>query len=279
MKSAIHIVPVALLTALAFACGDHASPSADGGDTSGGAGDTTGAPAQDSSTSAPADDDAGDGSTGNPDDEDDRIRITHEFGPRSLPAFEDNVTTCASWTLDNAKPVYVNSVQMANLGAYHHSNWFVVPEDEFDGEDGYWNCEDRGFDEVTAGSQGATVLFAQSTQSYTEEQVLSPGAVVKIPANYRVIATLHTLNASPEVTDTNLWLTLYPIHPEDVVGVVTGLSIQYKDLEIPALTEAHYTADCDLSTAYWFVNRPRSRCDCTTSCRTTTTSGTSSRSA
>jgi hypothetical protein len=258
VKPAIHTTPLALLAALSLACAGDSPPASDD-DSSGGTEPTTGAPATDATdTTAPADDDSGsgdDGTTGEPDDEDDAIRITHEFGPLSLPAFEDNVDRCVSWTLENEKPVYVNAVQMANLGAFHHSNWFVVSDDRFAGEDGYWNCADRGFSEVNASSQGATVLFAQSTQSYTEEQQLAAGAVVKIPARYRVIATLHTLNASPEITDTNLWLTLYPIHPKEVKGVVTGLSIQYKDLDIPAFTEAHYTAKCELDTAYWLATQ------------------------
>jgi hypothetical protein len=246
---------LAWIGAVVLACGGEPAGAA-GDETTSGA--DTSATSTDTSTTIPdTGDDTGsdDGTTGEPDDDDDAIRITHEFGPLSLPAFEDEAKRCASWTLDNEKAIYVSEVQMANLGAFHHSNWFVVPEGEFDGEDGYWPCEERGFDEVNAATQGATVLFAQSTQSYTEAQALTAGAVVKIPPRYRVIATLHTLNASPEVTDTNLWLTLYPIHPKDVEGVVTGLSIQYKDLDIPALTEAHYTANCQLDSAYWFVNQ------------------------
>lgn len=189
--------------------------------------------------------------TGDGDGGDDRIHITHAFGPIDLPPMSDDVSMCASWTLDNAKPVYVNEVEMANLGSFHHSNWFVVPEDKFEGDDGYWPCADRGFDEINASAQGAVVLFAQSTQSYTENQRLAAGSVVKIPERYKVVATLHTLNASPEPSQTSLWLTLYPIHPKDVSTVVTALSIQYKDLHIPALSEARFTANCDLGTPYW----------------------------
>jgi len=237
-------------------CSDDPSP-ASGDGTSGAVDDggtTSPAPVDTGDTTAAPAEEGGESTTGEP-DVDDTIRITHEFGPLALPAFEDNVTRCTSWTLDNEKAVYVNAVQMANLGGFHHSNWFVVPEDQFPGEDGYWDCADRGFDEITAGSQGATVLFAQSTQSYTEDQKLAPGAVVKVPPRYKVIATLHTLNASPETTDTNLWLTLYPIHPMEVNGVVTGLSIQYKDLDIPPFTEARFTANCDLGTPYWITKQ------------------------
>lgn len=196
-------------------------------------------------------DESGESTGGEPD----AIHITHSFGTIALAPFQDDVATCASWTLDNELALYVNKVTMANKGAFHHSNWFVIPEDEFAGEDGYWPCADRGFDEIAASTNGATVLFAQSTQSYTEEQELSPGAVVKIPPRHKVIATLHTLNASPDPSESELWLSLYPIHPSEVTAVVTALSMQYKDLHIPAQEQSRFTADCDLSAAYWLVNQ------------------------
>jgi hypothetical protein len=239
------------------ACGGAATPAtADTGTSTGAeAAGTTGttAPGLDTGTD-PATDDGG-STTGEPDDGDDRIRITHGFGPVELPPQSDDVTMCASWTLDNALAVYVNEVEMANLGSFHHSNWFVVPEDQFPGHDGYWPCADRGFDEIAASSQGATVLFAQSTQSYTEAQKLAPGAVVKIPPRYKILATLHTLNSTPEPIETALWLTLFPIHPKDVTAVVTALSMQYKDLHIPANDESRFTANCDLATPYWLVKQ------------------------
>lgn len=234
---------------------DSTSPAADTTGSSSGTPATTGAPDPGTTSSGTADSTDDGGTTGEPDDGDDRIRITHAFGPLELPPQSDDVTMCASWTLDNALAVYVGEVEMANLGNFHHSNWFVVPEDDFPGGDGYWPCADRGFDEIAASSQGATVLFAQSTQSYNESQKLATGAVVKIPPRYKILATLHTLNATPEPAQTELWLSLYPLHPADVTGVVTALSMQYKDLRIPASSEARFTADCDLSTAYWLVNQ------------------------
>jgi hypothetical protein len=232
--------------------GGHGTSSGSGDDTSTTIATTAAASTSSSTTDASTTDDGG--TTGEP-DEDDRIRITHAFGELELPPQSDDVTLCASWTLDNALAVYVNEVEMANLGNFHHSNWFVVPEDQFPGEDGYWPCAERGFDEIAASSQGATVLFAQSTQSYTEAQKLAEGAVVKIPPRYKILATLHTLNASPEPSTTELWLSLYPTHPKDVTGVVTALSIQYKDLHIPPQTQSRFRASCDLSTAYWLVNQ------------------------
>jgi hypothetical protein len=252
---------IAISAGLALAaCGDGSTPMGDGGSgssSSSGASATTAEPT--TSTTSPGTgevtsdggEESGDSTGGEPD----AIHITHSFGTISLDPFQDDVATCASWTLDNELALYVNKVTMANLGAFHHSNWFVIPEDEFPGEDGYWTCADRGFDEIAASTNGATVLFAQSTQSYTEEQELSPGAVVKIPPRHKVIATLHTLNASPDPSESELWLSLYPIHPSEVTAVVTALSMQYHDLHIPPQKESRFTADCDLSAAYWLVNQ------------------------
>jgi hypothetical protein len=205
---------------------------------------------------APGDDDGAgtSGGTGDepppPDEpEDDRFWITHAFGPVQMGAFEDDDSRCVSWTVDNVLPVYAQSVLVSNEGGFHHSNWFIVPEDAYAGPDGYWPCADRGYTEIDAATKG-TVLFAQSTQSYVEEQTLSAGAVVKIPERSKIVAGLHTLNASPLTDESGLWLSLEPLHPEDVTAVVAPLSMQYKDLHIPAQTEARFTADCDLATPH-----------------------------
>jgi hypothetical protein len=77
------------------------------------------------------------------------------------------------WTLHNDQPIYVNTVTLVNDGGYHHSNWLAVPEDKFPGEDGYFDCDERGYTELD-GRVSGTVLFAQSTQSRSETQHLRP---------------------------------------------------------------------------------------------------------
>jgi hypothetical protein len=237
--------------ALLAACSEFAPPSADDGASTGtGAppGATTGASTT-TPTTAP-DDDSGTGDdTGAVDDPN---RITHYFGALSLPPFEDNVERCASWRLDNAEALYIQSVQLANEGMFHHSNWLVVPEDEYPGEDGFWPCAERGFEEIGAAMKG-TVLFAQSTQSYSEEQRLAPGAVIKIPPRHKIVGLLHTLNLSPRQAESGLWLSLELLHPKDVAGVVTPLSMQYKALDIPPQQESRFTGVCDLSVPYGLI--------------------------
>jgi hypothetical protein len=135
-------------------------------------------------------------------------------------------------------------VTLANTGGFHHSNGFVVPEDLYDGPDGVWDCSERGFDTVEAATKG-TVLFAQSTQSWVEEQRFNPGAVIKIPPKHRVVAELHMLNLSPEQLDASLRISLELIHPKDVDVVLTPFAYQYTDLEIPAQSESRFVAECD----------------------------------
>ncbi|EDM79154.1 hypothetical protein PPSIR1_27348 [Plesiocystis pacifica SIR-1] len=169
--------------------------------------------------------------------------LNHSFGTYALTPFEE-IEPCAQWTLDNEAPVYVQAVTLSNLGYFHHSNWFVVPEDEFAGEDGFFHCGDRGYTEFAAAMVG-TVLTAQSTQSFTETQRTGDGAVIKIPAGYKVIGSTHMLNVGPAAVETELFMGLELIHPKDVLSVLTPFRLSYTDLDIPPLTQSHFTGVCD----------------------------------
>ena len=172
--------------------------------------------------------------------------LTHSFGALTLKAQEDSPGRCASWRLNNEQALYVQAVQLANEGGFHHSNWIVVPEDSYPGTDGYWDCAARGFEEISA-TQLGTVLFAQSTQSYDEEQRLAAGAVIKIPPRHKIVGLLHTLNTAPRETRSGLWLSLELIHPRAVASVVSPLSLEYRALDIPGNQESRFTGDCDLN--------------------------------
>ena len=175
--------------------------------------------------------------------------LTHSFGALTLPAQDDDFGRCASWRLNNEQALYVQAVQLANEGGFHHSNWIVVPEDSYPGPDGYWNCATRGFEEVSAAQQG-TVLFAQSTQSFDEEQRLAAGAVIKIPPRHKIVGLLHTLNTAPREARSGLWLSLELIHPRAVASVVSPLTLEYHDLDLPPDQESRFTGNCDLSVAH-----------------------------
>ena len=61
--------------------------------------------------------------------------IAHQFPDYSLEPFEET-QPCLTWKLNNEKALYVRAVTLFNEGAWHHSNWFVVPDNMYEGDDG-----------------------------------------------------------------------------------------------------------------------------------------------
>lgn len=182
--------------------------------------------------------------------------VTHDFGEYPLEAAEEVSSKCVAWTLNNDAPLYVSTVTLSNRGSYHHSNWFVVPEDKYPGPDGYFRCRERGFEEIQSAVAG-TVLFAQSTQSQIEEQRFAKGAVIKIPPHHKVVAGVHMLNPTNRPATTELRMSLGLVHPRDVEVVLAPFRLSYLDLKIPPRSEAHFATDCNLDTTYrQSVGRP-----------------------
>lgn len=192
-----------------------------------------------SSTATEADTEAGGG---------ERATLVHTFGLTTLQAFEET-EPCVQWTLDNDEPIYVNAVTLVNDGGFHHSNWLTVPEDKFEGPDGFFRCSDRGYTELDAAISG-TVLFAQSTQSRSEVQQLPPGVVIKIPPRHKIIAGVHLLNLASVAIETELRMALEIIHPRDVTVLVAPFRLTYFDLDIPPNRRSRFTGTCKLAAPY-----------------------------
>jgi hypothetical protein len=183
-------------------------------------------------------------------------RLPHSFGDMTLAAHQEIASQCVAWTLDNDEALYVNEITLANSGAYHHSNWFVVPESLYPGPDGFFRCRDRDFDELSSAVNG-TVIFAQSTQSLAETQQLARGAVIKIPPRHKVVAGVHLLNLQNRAHTTNLRMTLGVIHPSDVQVILAPFRLTYYTLDIPPLIQSRFTTECDLSALFEnVVKRP-----------------------
>ena len=180
-----------------------------------------------------------------PIDDPDRATLTHSFGTIGLRPNEE-LTPCISWTLDNDQSIYVETVTLSNGGWFHHSNWFVVPESLYPGEDGLWNCSERGFSEVFAALAG-TVLFAQSTQAQVESQSLGERVVIKVPPRHKVVGSLHLLNQTPRVQSSQLVLSLDILHPKRVDTVVAPFRLLYGDLRIAPRAESRFSAECDFA--------------------------------
>ena len=156
---------------------------------------------------------------------------------------------CQSWTLDNPTELWVNSVTQFNDGAYHHANWFFVPDNELALPDGAWRCSDHQFDELVAALLGG-YLFALSTQSRTESQALPTGSAIRIPPYSRIVGSSHLLNASDEPVETTMRLQLHTIPPADVRAKMAPARIQYRDLALDPKTQSSFTVECLLDDAH-----------------------------
>lgn len=175
-------------------------------------------------------------------------RLTHQLPDWPLAAFAEE-QPCVTWALNNEQPLYVRGVTLANDGAWHHSNWFVVPDTMYAGDDGFFDCDARNFDELSSAVSG-TVLFAQSTQSRLEEQRLPEGVVLKIPPGHRIVAGTHFLNLSAGAITTSARLSLELVHPRDVRTVVAPFRLGYWDLHIPPSSQSRHTGECPMAENY-----------------------------
>ncbi|MFZ4737945.1 MAG: hypothetical protein ACOYM9_18460 [Bradymonadia bacterium] len=175
--------------------------------------------------------------------------VSFDFGSWGLLPFEEVPSICASWTLENDAPLYIERLRMLNGGAFHHANWYVVPDDRFDGPDGWFGCRQRDFREASAVLLG-TPLFAQSTQTLYEEQHLGTGVAIKIPPRHRIIASVHMLNLSARSLRTSLRVSLDLLHPRDVRTVAAPFRLYYDDLHLGPQRRSDFTTECDLATPY-----------------------------
>lgn len=191
---------------------------------------------------------SGAGSGSGPDLPESHATVVHSFGTVTLAPHQE-LQPCIQWTVGNEKAIYVNRVTLANDGAFHHSNWFVVPESYAEGEDGFFDCSARQFNEVTAALAG-TVLTAQSTQSRFETMQLPEGIVVKVPPRHKIVAGGHLLNLSSAQYESELRMELEIIHPNLVQVVTAPLRLSYIDLEILAQSEVRFRGHCNAATLY-----------------------------
>lgn len=169
-------------------------------------------------------------------------KVVHAVTPLTLEGSEETMT-CYSWTVDNDAPLYVHAVDFQNGGSFHHSNWFVVPEDVYPGEDGFWPCAERDFEDASAALAG-TVLFAQSTQAQQESMEFADGASIRIPTRSKIVAGVHLLNLGPDPRETAAWLSMDLLHPALVETVLSPFMLSYFDLSIPPQGRATFSAGC-----------------------------------
>ncbi len=167
----------------------------------------------------------------------------HDFGRQTIQAGEEVDGRCQSWTLGNDTELWVNTVVFENDGAYHHSNWFFVPEGTYDVPDGAWDCGDEGFQELVAAALGG-VLFAQSTQATDETQQFGPGVAVRIPPRSVVVGSTHLLNAGDSPLDTGLRMHIQAIDPAELTVKLAPFRMSYFDLHLPPMSTSKFSMTC-----------------------------------
>lgn len=184
--------------------------------------------------------------------------MTHSFEPVAIGVAEEVSGVCQSWTLDNDEPLYVSKVRQRNDGAWHHSNWYFVPEDVYPGPDGTWDCDERGFRDVSAALEGG-VFFAQSTQTMSELQAFQQGAVLEIPPRHKIVGGVHLVNIAASPLDTAIHFDIETV-PEDQVEVrLRPISFTNTALDIEPQAESRFRMTCNLGEQFENVlGRPAS---------------------
>lgn len=175
--------------------------------------------------------------------------LSHDFEEFTTEPGEEVLALCQSWTLDNEEPLFVNTVELVQDEASHHSNWLFVPDSYFEGPDGVWPCAEREYHQTTAALYGG-VLYAQSTQATHEVQKFPAGAVVRMPAHARVIGDVHLLNVTQETVTGHANLTLYTIDERDVSINLAPMHMTYDGLALPPQAHSRFGASCDLASAF-----------------------------
>jgi hypothetical protein len=171
--------------------------------------------------------------------------LTHSFAPLAIEAGEEISGVCQSWTLDNDETLYVSKIRQRNEGAWHHSNWFFVPEDTYPGPDGTWDCDERGFHDVSAAFEGGA-FFAQSTQALEELQAFQEGAVLEIPPRHKIVGGVHLVNISASPLDTGLSFDIETIPEQNVQVRLRPIAFTNTALDIEPQAESRFGMTCDL---------------------------------
>ncbi len=169
----------------------------------------------------------------------------HEFDEFSVKGGEEVSGLCQSWTLGNETELWINAVELEQDEASHHSNWTFVPDTKYEGPDGVWPCDERGYDQLGAAVAGG-VLYAQSTQAAREVQKFPDGAAVRVPPHARIIGDVHLLNTGTETVTGKVAMTLYAIPAAEVTAKLAPFHMTYEGLAIPPLASSRFHGSCKL---------------------------------
>ena len=171
--------------------------------------------------------------------------LRHDFPENATMPGEEISGLCRSWTLHNEEELWVTAVELEQDELSHHSNWIFAPDSRFDGPDGIWPCDERGYDQLSGAIAGG-VLYAQSTQATHEVQAFAPGAAIRIPPHARIISDIHVLNTTAGPARGHVALTIYTVPRAEVTSALTPFHIEYHPLDIPARGSVRYVAECPI---------------------------------
>ena len=176
--------------------------------------------------------------------------IEHEFAAITLAPGEEISSVCQTWILNNAEELWIHAVEFENDGGYHHSNWVFVPEG-FNGwpTEPWYDCYANGFNEGAAGLMGG-VLYAQSTQAFSELQKFKEGAALRIPPYSQIMAPTHLLNYNPVALTTSARLTLYAVPVGEVEIKLTPIVLTNRALALPKKSSSEFRSSCDFDDSF-----------------------------
>jgi hypothetical protein len=175
--------------------------------------------------------------------------ITHDFSTFTVKAGEEIKGLCQAWTLENDEDLWIQSVELSQDQLSHHSIWTYVPDDQFAGPDGVFNCKDRGYNELV-GTVAGGVLYAQSTQAVHEVQHFPAGTAVRIPAHSKIISDVHLLNASSSDVTGHAKLTLYGVPASEVLVTLVPFEMAFRALKIPPHSTSRFSSECAIDASY-----------------------------
>ena len=175
--------------------------------------------------------------------------LTHDFPPLDLEAGGESDEWCQQWTPGHDETLFVNWIQMRSEGAFHHMNFFYVPESMMEGPDGTFRCADRGYDLQLAAIAGG-VFFAQSTQANEDLQDFGPGSAIPVPPGFKIVGNQHMLNATSEDVTSHVRFEIGTIAEADVTARMSGITLSYGALELPPHSTTEFSVDCDFDTEH-----------------------------
>ncbi len=178
-------------------------------------------------------------------DDDPLAARTYSIGAIDIPGGTEDASKCVQFTLHNDQPIYVNQVELTTGPGFHHSNWLHVPEHVFPGPDGVFTCDDRSYDQVSAGILGG-VFFAQSTQAAHETQQFPDGVALKVPAHSKIVANIHLLNSGDEDLHLSPTMTITPIAEAEARTLMASVTFEYHPLGLPPNKQSRFAVECDL---------------------------------